>query len=74
MTIETKVGGDGILTTKVPDRFKGRRVRISIREVQEQIPSQWAQISKILEDLGALDMPCRGHDEILREIRTFRES
>ena len=74
MTIEAEVNADGILRTKVPDRFRGKRVRISIREVEAQGPSQWALIARALERAEASDTPHRDHDEILRELRMFRES
>jgi hypothetical protein len=74
MIIEADVGGDGVLTAKVPDRYKGKRVRISIREIEGEAPSQWAQISKVLDGLEVLDIPRRSEREILEEHRLFRES
>ena len=74
-TIEADVSRDGVLTTKVPDRYKGKRVKISIREIEaEQMPSQWAQISKVLDDLETLDIPRSNEREILAELRSFRET
>lgn len=74
MTIEADVGRNGVLTAKVPDRYKGKRVRISIREVEGQVPSQWARISKVLDDLEMLDIPRRSERELLEELQSFRES
>lgn len=74
MTIDADVNGDGVLTAKVPDRYKGRRVRISIREIEQEGSSQWAQISKVLDELESADLPRRSHREILEALRTFRES
>jgi hypothetical protein len=74
MTIEAQVGEDGMLVTKVPDRFKGKKVRISIREIEEAPRSQWEQIREILQAADQLDIPRRRHEEIIQEIHSFRES
>ncbi len=74
MTIEAEVNTEGILKTKVPDRFRGQRVRIATPEIPEQRPSQWAQIARVLERIDAVNTPHRSHDEILRELRMPREA
>jgi hypothetical protein len=74
MTIEAEVNTEGILSTKVPDRFRGKRVRISIREIPQQRASQWSQIARVLERVDASRTPHRSQEEILHELRMFRES
>jgi hypothetical protein len=74
MTIEAQVGEDGMLVTKVPERFKGKKVRISIREIEEARNPQWEQIREILQAADQLDIPRSSHKEIIQEIRSFRES
>ena len=74
MTIEAKVGEDGVLVAKVPDRFKGKTVRISIRGVKEEPSAQWQEIRNVLNAAKQLNVSRKSHEEILREIRSFRES
>jgi hypothetical protein len=74
MTIAADVNGDGVLTAKVPHRYKGRRVRISIREVEHEGSSQWAQIPKVRDELEHADLLRCSHREILEALRTFIES
>ena len=41
MAIEAIVREDGTLVAKVPDRFKGKKVHISIREAKLTALAQW---------------------------------
>ena len=74
MQIEANVSNDGVLTAKLPDRYRGKHVRISIHEDEDQSPSQWAALSAILDEINAQDIPRRTHLEILTSLRDFRES
>jgi hypothetical protein len=74
MNIEATVTEDGTLIAKVPKKLKGKKVRISIRESAPEKPSQWDEIARIVEETGSLDISRRTHEEILRDLREFRES
>ena len=74
MQIEADVSNDGVLTAKLPDRFRGKHVRISIHAEEEQAPAQWTALSVILDEIEAEDIPRRSHQEILKALREFRES
>jgi len=74
MMIETMVKDDGMLVVKVPDRYKGKTVRVSIQETGVAPSSQWEAISRILQEADQLNLLERTHEEILREIRAFRET
>ncbi len=74
MMIETMVKDDGMLVVKMPDRYKGKTVRVSIQETDAAPASQWEGISHILQEADQLNLPRRTHEEILREIRAFRET
>ncbi len=74
MMIETMVKDDGMLVVKMPDRYKGKTVRVSIKETDAAPSSQWEAISRILQEADQLNLPERTHEEILREIRAFRET
>jgi hypothetical protein len=74
MHIEADVSDDGVLTAKVPDRYRGKHVRISIQEDADQAPTQWAELSRILDEIEVQNIPRRSHREILTSLREFRES
>jgi hypothetical protein len=74
MPIEATVRDDGTLTIKVPDRYRGKKVHVSIREAEAEPTNQWEAISRIAQEVGRLGLPGRTHEEILKEIRGFRET
>ncbi|MEA3276051.1 MAG: hypothetical protein U9Q81_12310 [Pseudomonadota bacterium] len=74
MQIEADVSKDGVLTAKLPDRYRGKHVRISIVDDDERSRSQWAVLSEILDGIEAQDIPRRSHRDILSSLREFRES
>lgn len=74
MQIEANVSREGILTAKVPDRYRGQHVRIQIEEYESPSSSQWRALSAMLDDINAADIPRRSHREILEILHVFRES
>ena len=74
MTIEAVVQEDGTLVIRVPYRYKGKRVRLSIREAETAPMNQWEQLQHVFQLADGLEIQRRSHDEILQEIREFRES
>ena len=73
MQIEADVSKDGVLTAKLPDRYRGKHVRIRIEDDDEYSCSQWAALSEILDKIEAQDIPRRSHQDILSSLREFRE-
>ena len=74
MQIEAEVSRDGILTAKVPARYRGQHVRIRIEDRDTPASQQWQALSAMLDAIEAADIPRRSHREILDTVRDFRES
>lgn len=74
MQLEADVSRDGVLRAKLPDKYRGKHVRISIQDDDERALSQWAALSEILDGIENQDIPRRSHREILESLREFRES
>jgi hypothetical protein len=62
------------LNPSITKFFWGKKVIISIDEETEYETSNWDKISEVLEEADALDFPRKTHEEILRELRAFRET
>ncbi len=73
MIFHAEVSKRGILTAKVPKSLWGKKVKVSIKET-EQEQSNWEKISKIFEEADTLDFPRRSHEDILKELRSFKET
>jgi len=74
MLLEADVSQDGVLTVRVPDRYRGQHVRISIEERASPSSSQWRALSSMIDKIDVADVPRRSHREILDALRDFRES
>ena len=74
MQVEADVSNDGILTAKLPDRDRGRHVRVMIEDEDELASAQWAALTEVLDRVEPQRMARRSHREILEEVRGFRES
>lgn len=75
MQIEAEVSRDGILTAKVPARYRGKHVLIRVEDRDNQASQQWQALSAILDEINeAADIPRRSHREILDAVHDFRES
>jgi len=73
MQIEADVSKDGVLTAKLPDRYRGKHVRISVED-DESSRTQWAALSEILDEIETQEIQRRGHQDILKSLREFCES
>jgi hypothetical protein len=74
MNIEADVKDDGTVTIRVPKRYCGKRVRVSIQEAEDQRASeQWSKLSEVLDGLDRLGIQRRSHLQIIEELRRFRE-
>ena len=79
MLMEAIVKDDGTLIAKVPKSLWGKKIHITIAESapekqDAQTPSQWDLISSALQDARTLSLPRRTADDILSDLRDFRES
>ena len=78
MTLDAIVKDDGTLIAKAPKLLRGKRVKIIVRPTRRHsIPkkrTEWDDISEILNTARKLDIPRRSSEDILAELREFRES
>jgi hypothetical protein len=74
MILQAEINKEGTLNPSIPKFFWGKKVTISINEEIESETSNWKEISAALEKVDALELPRRTHDEILAELRAFKET
>ena len=74
MIVDAIVKEDGTLIAKVPKSLSGKKVRIIEKAEESKNPSNWEAISAILNEADMLEIPRRNIDEILDDLRTFRET
>ncbi len=74
MTVDAIVKEDGTLIAKVPKSLSKKKVRIIVKAEESENPSNWEAISAILSEADMLEIPRRNIDEILDDLRTFREA
>ena len=74
MIVDAIVKEDGTLIAKVPKSLSGKKVKIIVKAEESKNPSNWEAISAILNEADMLEIPRRNIDEILNELRTFREA
>jgi hypothetical protein len=74
MTVDAIVKEDEMLIAKVPKYLSGKKVRIIVKEEESENSSNWKAISATLSEADMLEIPRRNIDEILDDLRTFRET
>ena len=77
MILDAIVKEDGTLIAKAPESLRGKKVRIKIilKEKREKKSlAAWNELSAIFKKADALDIPRRDIEDIIDDIRTFRES
>jgi hypothetical protein len=74
MALEAVVGDDGKLVVQVPDRYKGKRVHIALREIESSANAAWGELQAIFQQADRLPLSRHPHEEILSEVRELRES
>lgn len=72
MPIEAEVSQEGVLTVKVPDRYRGQRVRIHIEDKTAPSSPQWRTLSAMIDKIDVADVPRRSHRELLDALHDFR--
>ncbi len=76
MIIQAEVSEDGLVKISDP-KLRGKKILLAMPEREETIPegkTNWDEIWKIFKEADALNIPRRSHEEILQDLRTFRES
>ena len=75
MILQAEINKEGRLNASIPQIFWGKKVTVSINEETEsETNTNWNQISAALKKVDVLEFPRRTHDEIIAEIRSFRET
>jgi hypothetical protein len=77
MILDAIVKEDGTLIAKAPESLKGKKVRIKIilkEKGEKKSLAVWNEISAILKKADTLDIPPRNPEDIIDDIRSFRES
>ncbi|UHD18362.1 hypothetical protein [Thiocapsa bogorovii] len=75
MNIEVDVEDDGTVTIQVPKQYHGKRIRVSIQEIDAQAASpQWSKLSEVLDGLEQLGTHRHSHLQIIEDLRRFREA
>ncbi|HLC15407.1 MAG TPA: hypothetical protein VJL89_04190 [Thermodesulfovibrionia bacterium] len=72
MILHTEVNEDGTLNTIIPKSLWGKRIVITVEKKAEE--SDWEILENIFNEADKIDFPRRTHEEILRELNTFRET
>lgn len=74
MALEAIVGRDGKLVVQVPDRYKGKRVQIALREIESPVDPAWEELQAVFQQADRLNLSRREHADILAEVHELRES
>jgi hypothetical protein len=73
MILNATVNPDGTLNAMIPKFLWGKQLTISITP-QAESQHSWESINDIFQEVDALDFPRKTHEEILTELRAFRET
>jgi len=76
MIIHAEVSDDGVVKVKDPALW-GKSIFLAVPEEETRKPTgktNWEEIWKLFKEADALDIPRRSHEEILHDLRSFRES
>jgi len=76
MIIQAEVSEDGLVKVSDPE-LRGKKILLAApdrKEMSSKGKTNCHEIWKIFQEADALDMPRRSHEEILRDLRAFRES
>jgi len=73
MFLNANISENGTLVAKLPASLWGKKVIISITpEIEEE--SNWKNLSKALQKVDSLNLPHKNYDEIITDLRIFRET
>lgn len=74
MIVHAEVNQDGSLRTVLPPQFRGKRVALSVVNVENYAASNWQAIATALKEVDNLPMQNRHIKDILADLRAQRES
>lgn len=74
MNLDAMVTDNGTLQANIPKLFWGKKVMVSITTMEERETSNWKNIKAALDKVEQLNLPGRSIEEILAELRAFRET
>lgn len=75
MKLNAIVKEDGTLIARAPKSLRGKKVKISLEEKKKKKSlSAWDEISNIFKEADTLGIPPRDLQDILNDMRGFRES
>jgi len=74
MTLDAMVTDTGTLQANIPKLFWGKPVRVSITPLDDLETSNWKNLKAALDKVEQLNLPGRPIEEILAELRAFRET
>ncbi len=74
MLIQAEIDENGVIKVRDP-KWRGKKITLSEwNQMEPEGKTNWDAIWKIFQKADALDIPRRSPDEILRDLREFRES
>ena len=76
MLIHAEVDENGMIKVSDP-ALKGKKILLSIPEQTSEKPEEktnWDELWKIFKEADKLDIPRKTPEEILKELREFRET
>jgi len=79
MRLQTQINEQGILTVPVPQSLRGKQVTILITPTpllyeDTSAVTAWQRTRQILRQTNELELPRKSHEEIITELRAWRES
>lgn len=75
MIVQAEIAEDGTIKVKSAE-LQGRRVFLSLynpEEFKTEGTMNWPGLWAALEEVDKLNLPPRSHEDIIRELREFRE-
>ncbi len=73
MILDAEVKEDGTLVAKAPRYLSGKKIQIVITDKNKSL-SNWSSIVDVLNEADLLKVPRRSLEEILNDVRTFRDT
>lgn len=76
MLLTTQTTNQETLTIPIPPHLRDTRIIISVTPdtTETNTVTAWQKIRAVLQQAHDLDMPHKTHEELMTELRSFRES
>ncbi len=75
MMVRAEISEDGTVKVKNPI-LQGKQIFLSLynpEEYEGEEKTNWTELWAALEEIDQLNLPPRSHEDIIRELREFRE-